>query len=158
MILAILLMAAAVVLIPFGLPGVWIIAGILMVGLLLGELVVWVPLVAVVVAAVAEGAEFFIVRSMNVRYGGSPRAFWAAIGGGVVGMMVGAPVLIVGSLVGGFIGSFAGAALVSYYELRDTGAAGRIAWGIVLARTAAVVVKVAAGLALLVLGGFMWGR
>ena len=151
-----ILLALALILIPFGLPGLWIMAALMVLGAVLGEVALWIALLSLALAAAAELAEWLIVRSMNLRYGGSPRAFWSAIAGGFVGLLVGAPLPIVGSLVGGFVGSFLGAALVSFYELQDVQAAGRVGWGVVLARTLSVGVKVAAGVVVLVLGGAAW--
>lgn len=150
------LMAASILLIPLGLPGLWILVALIGIGAWLGEIAAWVVVAAVALAAVAELAEWLIVRSMNVRYGGSPRAFWGAIVGGMVGVLIGAPIPIVGSVVAGFLGSFLGAAVVTYHELQDVGAARRVGWGVLLARTLSVGLKVAAAVVILVLGGTAW--
>ena len=150
------LMAASILLIPLGLPGLWIMVALIGLGAWLGEIGAWVVVAAIALAAVAELAEWLIVHSMNLRYGGSPRAFWGAIGGGILGVLVGAPIPIVGSVVAGFLGSFLGAALVTYLELRDIGAARRVGWGVLLARTLSVGLKVAAAVVILVVGGAAW--
>jgi uncharacterized protein YqgC (DUF456 family) len=150
------LMAVSVLLIPLGLPGLWVMAALVGVGALAGEVPVWVVVGSFLLATTAEVAEWLVVRSMNVRYGGSPRAFWAAIAGGLAGVLVGTPIPVVGSVVGGFLGSFLGAALVTYYELRDVASAGRVGWGVLLARTLSVGLKVAAAVVILVIGGTAW--
>ena len=150
------LMILAVLLIPLGLPGLWVLAVLVGIGAWIGEVSTWVVAVAFALAALAELAEWLIVRQMNLRYGGSPRAFWGAIGGGVIGVLVGAPIPVVGSIVAGFLGSFLGAAVVTYRELGDLDAARRVGWGVVVARTFAVGLKVAAAVVVLVLGGAAW--
>ena len=150
------LLALCILLIPIGLPGLWVMAALVGLGAWLGEVAGWILMATVALAALAELAEWLVVRSMNVRYGGSSRAFWGAIAGGLVGVIVGAPVPIVGSVIAGFLGSFVGAALVTYHELGDVAAARRVGWGVVLARTLAVGIKVAAAVVVLVLGGVAW--
>jgi uncharacterized protein YqgC (DUF456 family) len=150
------LMALSIVLIPLGLPGLWILAGLVVLGALLGEVSAWIAVACVLLAVAAELAEWLVVRSMNVRYGGSSRAFWGAIIGGMAGVLLGTPIPVVGSIIAGFLGSFLGAALVTYYEARDLDAARRVGWGVLLARTLSVGLKVAVAVVVLVLGGAAW--
>lgn len=149
-------MALSILLIPMGLPGLWLMVVLVGVGTWLGEVAMWVLLTAIGLTVVAELAEWLIVRRMNLEYGGSPRAFWGAIGGGLVGVIVGAPVPVVGSVVAGFLGSFLGAALVTYWEIRDVYGARRVGWGVLLARIFGVAVKIGVGVVILVLGGVGW--
>ena len=83
------LMALSILLIPLGLPGLWILVALVAVGAWLGEVSLWVVTVSVALAALAELAEWLIVRAYNIRHGGSPRAFWGAVIGGLVGVLVG---------------------------------------------------------------------
>ena len=53
-----------------------------------GKLDIWILIPVLLVAAIAEVVEFFIVKRLNARYGGSDRAFWGAIAGGVIGAVV----------------------------------------------------------------------
>lgn len=150
------LMAVSILLIPVGLPGLWILAVLVGVGTLAGEVPAWAAVVSVLLAVAAEVAEYLVVHRMNVRYGGSSRAFWAAIAGGFAGVVVGVPIPVIGSVIGGFVGSFLGAAFVTFYELRDVAKAGRVGWGVLLARTVSVGLKVAAAVVILVIGGTAW--
>lgn len=149
-------MVLSVLLIPLGLPGLWVLAALVGAGVWAGEVSIWVLVAAVVLAALTEAAEWFIVHGVNIRYGGSPRAFWGAIIGGFVGVLVGFPVPVVGSIVAGFLGSFLGAALVTYRELEDVAAARRVGWGVVVARTLSVGLKIAVAVVILVVGGAAW--
>lgn len=154
--LVVALMALSIVLIPLGLPGLWIIVALVVLGGVLGQVSAWIAVVCLLLAAAAELAEWLVVRSMNVRYGGSPRAFWGAIIGGMAGVLLGTPIPVVGSILAGFLGSFLGAALVTYFEARDLDAARRVGWGVLLARTLSVGLKVAIAVVILVLGGTAW--
>jgi uncharacterized protein len=133
-ILGILVMATALFLTPLGVPGLWIMVAVLALGAWLGDVSIMILGVCVTLAVAAEIAEFLIVQRLNVQYGGSRLAFWGAILGGVVGVILGMPVPVVGSIIAGFLGSFAGAALATLYETRrlDNAAAAKVAAGIVI--------------------------
>lgn len=153
---AVLLMFLSILVIPLGWPGLWIMVAIVGAGALAGEIGPGVVIAAIALAATAELLEFLIVRRMSLRYGGSNRAFWGAVIGGTVGVFLGFPVPIVGPVIAGILGSFIGAAAVSLHESRDLAAASRVGWGVVLARALAAFVKVAAAIAILVIGGTAW--
>src|ERR687898_1338507 len=119
-----LLIAASLVgllLIPFGLPGLWVILlGIIGYG--------WATdfrtmstaflVLAIGLAVLGEVLESWIGFRFAKRYGGSSRAGWGAVVGGLVGAIVGVPIPIIGSVIGGFVGAFAGAALFEYSGAR----------------------------------------
>ncbi|HEX7243156.1 MAG TPA: DUF456 domain-containing protein [Longimicrobiaceae bacterium] len=156
--LLVLAQLAGILLIPFGLPGIWLqlvslgayawFTGFATVG--------WVPLVAVLaLALVAEAVEFWVGGRFAERYGGGKRAAWGAILGGIAGALVGLPLPVIGSVIGSFLGSFAGAALFELAGRREGGMspALRSGWGAFLGRLAATAVKsgIAVGVAVLAL-------
>lgn len=151
-ILAIVIMAAALLLTPLGVPGLWIMSAVLAVAAWTGAVAWLIVVIALVLAAAAELVEFLILERMNVRYGGSRLAFWGAIAGGIAGVIVGMPVPVIGAIIAGFIGSFAGAAAATLYETRRMDTAARVGWGTLLGRMWAAAAKVGAGLIILVLG------
>lgn len=152
-VLGILVMAGALLLVPLGLPGTWIMLAVVALGALAGE-VGWTTVAALAgLLLLAEAAEFLLVRALSLRYGGSGAAFWGAVAGGLVGVAVGAPVPVVGSLLAGVVGTFLGATAVAWWETREARAAARVGWGAVLGRAAAAAVKTAAGIVVLVVGG-----
>ena len=153
-ILAVLLMVVALLLIPLGLPGLWIMVGVLAIGAVYKAVGLITIAAVVVIAGIAELLEFVFVKRLNERYGGSRKAFWGAIIGGIIGVFVGLPVPILGSVIAAFVGSFIGSAIVTLAETRDLRAAHRVGWGVVLGRALAAVVKVFAGMVILVIGGF----
>ena len=152
-VVAVVVMAAALLTVPVGLPGVWIMVVVLLVGMVAGWVSWPVWLLLAVMAGVAEVLEFLVLQRMGARYGGTRSAFWGAVGGGLLGIVVGAPIPVVGSLVAGMAGTFLGAGAVTLYWTRSAAAASRVGWGMLLARVLAVGLKVAVGIAVLVVGG-----
>lgn len=155
---------AGLVLVPLGLPGLWImVLGVLGYGWLTEFRSVGITTIAVVLglAFVGEGLEAWIGFRMARRYGGSRRAGWGALIGGVVGAVVGVPIPLVGSVIGALVGSFAGAVLFEYTHSRTGRTALGAGWGAVLGRAAAAAAKVGLGLVIGVIGLFAavrgWG-
>ena len=151
-ILGIAIMCVSLFLTPIGVPGNWIMIGVLAAGAMLGEVGAGVLVAALFIALAAEVVEFLIVKRLNLRYGGSNKAFWGAIGGGIIGVLIGIPVPVIGSVIAGFAGSFAGAGLVTYLETRTTDAALRVGWGVLIGRALSAAAKTGAGVVILVIG------
>ena len=144
------LMAGALLSVPLGLPGVWIMLLLLGAAVVFGGVswMVWVGLLGL--GVLAEGAEFYVLDKVGARYGASGKAFWAAVAGGIAGSLIGLPIPIVGPVVAGFLGTFVGAGLVSFLETRSVGDASRVGVGVVIARVCAVALKVGTGLIIIV--------
>jgi uncharacterized protein len=139
------------VLIPFGLPGLWVILlGILGYGWLTDFQTISVTFLVVVIALaiIGEVLETWIGFRFAKRYGGSSRAGWGALIGGLIGAIVGVPVPVIGSVIGGFVGAFIGAAAFEYSRARHAEGSVRAGWGAVLGRAAAAAVKIAIGVAM----------
>jgi uncharacterized protein len=155
-----LMVAASVVgllLIPFGLPGLWVIVlGILGYGWLTDFRTVSVGLILLVMglALIGEVVEAWLGFRMARRYGGSSRAGWGALIGGLAGAVIGVPVPFIGSVIGGFVGAFVGAALFEYTRARHSEGAVMAGWGAVLGRAAAAAVKMGLGVVIAVIGVF----
>ncbi len=140
-------------LIPFGLPGLWVIVlGIVAYGWLTDFRSVGAGIMALAIglAFLGELVEAWVGFRFARRYGGSRRAGWGAIVGGLVGAVVGVPVPVIGSVIGGFIGAFVGAALFEYTKARHTNSALGAGWGAVLGRVVAASIKVALGIVIAV--------
>ncbi|HUF13213.1 MAG TPA: DUF456 family protein [Longimicrobiales bacterium] len=151
--LGLAIMLAGLLVIPFGLPGLWLMIGVVAVGTFAGTVSWWLLVILVVLGVLAELLEFLAVKRFSDRHGGSTRAFWGAIAGGLAGAILLAPIAVVGPLIGGILGTFAGAALVTGWELRHMGSAMRVGMGAALGRAAAVAIKVGAAVIVLVIGG-----
>ncbi|HET6578303.1 MAG TPA: DUF456 family protein [Gemmatimonadales bacterium] len=153
---ALVLVAGSVVglvLIPFGLPGLWLmVLSVLAYGWLTDfhTVTAGIIVLVVVLALVGEVIEAWLGFRFARRYGGSRRAGWGALVGGLVGAVVGVPVPLIGSVIGGFVGAFAGAALFEYTRARQAGAAAGAGWGAVLGRAVAAAAKMALGIVIAV--------
>ena len=137
---------AGLLLIPLGLPGLWVIVlAIIGYGWLNDFQGMSGGFLAVVIglAILGEIVEARVGYSFARRYGGSSRAGWGALVGGLAGAVVGVPVPLIGSVVGGFVGAFVGAALFEYTRARQSDVAARAGWGAVLGRAVAAAVKMA---------------
>ncbi len=157
LLLLILAFLIGLTLIPFGLPGLWLMVVALLGYAALGrfEQVGWLTLGAVfLLATLGELIEAWLGFRLTRRYGASSRAGWGAMLGGLVGAVVGTPVPLIGNVIGAFVGAFVGAVLAERTQgrdVRDTLGAG---WGAVLGRAAGAAVKVTLGLAIAILGLF----
>lgn len=142
---------AGLLLIPLGLPGLWVIVlAIIGYGWLDDFQGMSGGFLAAVIglAIVGEIIEARVGYSFARRYGGSSRAGWGALVGGLVGAVVGVPVPLIGSVIGGFVGAFVGAALFEYTRDRKSDVAARAGWGAVLGRAVAAAAKMAIGVVL----------
>ena len=151
--LGILIMLAGLLIIPFGLPGLWLMIGVVAFGAWAGTVSWWLLAMLVLFGVFAEVLEFLAVKRFSDRHGGSNRAFWGAIAGGIGGAILGSPIPVIGPLVLGIVGTFAGAALVTWWEMRHFGSAMRVGTGAALGRAVAVGIKVGVAVVVLVVGG-----
>ena len=87
--IGILIMFLGWVSIPFGMPGLWIMIGVAAIGAIMKLVSLTTLLIVVLIAVVAELVEFLLVGKLTKRYGGSRKAFWGALVGGFVGILIG---------------------------------------------------------------------
>src|SRR5947207_5386405 len=102
------------VLVPLGVPGLWImVAGIVGYGWLTDFRSVGVATIgaALGLAFLGEIVEAWLGFRLARAYGGSRRAAWGALAGGLVGAATGVPRPVGGSVVGGGVGAFVGGGL-----------------------------------------------
>jgi hypothetical protein len=148
LLIAVLLLG--LVMIPFGMPGTWIIAGAALGYSILvpGSIGTFTIVMVAILAVIGEVIEFTLTAKYTKKYGGSRRASWGAIIGGMVGAFMGVPVPIIGSVIGAFIGAFVGAFVAEIS--RGTGGSGatRVATGALIGRALASAVKVGIGVAM----------
>jgi uncharacterized protein YqgC (DUF456 family) len=146
---------AGLLMIPLGLPGLWVmIGGLLVYGWLTDFRSMGIATIAIVLALalLGEVIESWLGFRFAKRYGGSSRSGWGALIGGIAGAIVGVPIPVVGSVIGAFLGSFAGAALFELSYSRRMGVAVGAGWGAVLGRAAAAAMKIGLGVVIGVLG------
>ena len=147
---------AGFLLIPFGLPGNWLIALCALPGPWIG--MGWTPFVLqLVLASLAELLEFTTAMKQARRSGASRAGGW----GGILGSIFGAffltaliPIPILGTLLGAAIGAFLGAFLVEIaYSQRTHPEGMRSGWGAFLGTLIGKFLKLGLGAAQLVLLG-----
>jgi uncharacterized protein len=148
-----------ILLIPLGLPGTWVMLGAAVAyAAMTHESIGWVSIVIVgVLAIIGEILEFMLAGRYARRYGGSKRAGWGAMVGGVVGAFAGTPLPIIGSMIGSFLGAFAGALLFELAGGVRARPAAKVATGALLGRVTAAALKVGIGfvMAVWILGAAM---
>jgi uncharacterized protein YqgC (DUF456 family) len=151
----VLLLIAAIVLglimIPFGMPGTLVLFAAALCYYLLvpgGGIGLLTVIGVGALMAIAEGIEWVLTSRFTKKYGGSRRAGWGAIIGGMFGAFMGVPIPIVGSIVGAFVGAFLGAFVFEWSREQNHGVATRVAWGALLGRVIAAAIKVGIGLAM----------
>ena len=148
-IILVAILLLALVMIPFGLPGTWIMAaGALGYSLLVPDSIsVFTTVVVALLALVGEIIEFTLTAKYTRKYGGSRRASWGAIIGGMVGAFMGVPIPIVGPVIGAFLGAFVGA-FAAELTLGNVGSATKVATGALIGRAVASAMKVGIGMAM----------
>jgi uncharacterized protein len=143
-----LIIIFSLLMIPFGLPGLWVMiaAGVGYNALVGGDPIGWMTLAGVVtIAFISEVLDITLVGRYTRRYGGSRRGAWGAMIGGIAGAIVGVPIPILGSLVGAFLGAFLGALVAERSTGASTADSQRAATGAFFGRVVASVVKVGVG-------------
>jgi uncharacterized protein YqgC (DUF456 family) len=157
MVILVLGLVTGLVLVPLGLPGLWVMVGALLAyGWLTDFRSLGIASIVIVLALALAGEliESWLGFRFATRYGGSSRSGWGALIGGIVGAIVGVPIPVIGSVIGAFLGSFVGAALFEYSASRQLGVATRAGWGSVVGRAAAAAVKIALGVVIAVIAAF----
>lgn len=145
----------ALLLIPLGLPGLWlqVVASAVVVSASADTPLTWSWVLGFAgIAAVAELFELLLGRWGARRFGGSNRAAWGALIGGIVGAVVGGiPIPVVGAVIASFIGTFLGA-IVGEMSAQRSVPGLRVGVGAVVGRAVGVAAKMAAGVLIAVLG------
>lgn len=144
----VVILLAAIVIIPLGLPGTWVIVGVaLLYDAVVGTARVGIDTIVtmIVLAAMAEVIDVMLTGGYTRRYGGSRRAGWGAVLGGIAGAVAGVPIPVLGSVIGAFAGAFIGALVAEASRGSGTRTAIRAATGAVMGRAAAAGVKVGIG-------------
>lgn len=153
-----LIMAVSIFVIPFNIPGTFIIVANALVYAIVTDFtnVTWGLLaVLLLIALVAEGIEFIIGAAAAGRYGGSRQAMFGAILGGILGAIWMTPLMpLIGTLIGAFVGAFIGAALFEYSVTRDWNRAMQVGFGAFLGTLGGKLTKIAAGVAMVVMVGW----
>ena len=154
-----LIMLAGVVVIPLGIPGQFIVAGAALIfSLSTGwhRLPWWSVLILFGLACLAEIIEGIAGFLGAKQAKGSIWSSFGALGGGIVGAIVGSGFLpLIGTLVGALVGTFGGAYLVEYYRTQSHEGSGQVAKGALIGRIVGSVSKVLISLVMIVIVTFL---
>jgi uncharacterized protein YqgC (DUF456 family) len=148
---ALLLLAVvilSILMIPFGMPGTWIIASaaaVYRITLPDGGVSYFTVGVLFAMAIVSAVIEMSLSARYAKKYGGSRRAGWGAIIGGFVGAIFGLPIPIVGSVIGAFFGAFVGAFVFEMTAGTAVAGSTKVATGAMIGRVVGAAMNVAIG-------------
>ncbi|MGD0088741.1 MAG: DUF456 domain-containing protein [Planctomycetota bacterium] len=139
MILFFLAQLAGVLMIPFGLPGMFlqVLAAVILILATGGARLGWAWAgVFLALASLGELVDFLSGQWGARRFGGSKKAAWGAVAGGFLGLLCGGliPIPLIGSVVASFIGTFGGAILGEMQAAKGAAPNLRVGCGAVLGR------------------------
>lgn len=153
-ILLVLFLLVSLIVIPFGLPGTFLIVlAAALYGLVTGFLdISWTTILFLLGGAiVAEGAEAAAGIVGAKKYGSGGLGIVASMGGGIVGAVLGVPFFFgLGAIPGALAGAFAAAVAVERISGRPTKEAFRAGWGAFVGRLAGTGLKGAMAVAMAV--------
>jgi uncharacterized protein YqgC (DUF456 family) len=154
-VLLVIFLVAALAVIPFGLPGTFLIVFSALLYALATEFaaITWATLALLLASALfAEGVEAAAGIMGAKRYGSGNMGILASLLGGIVGALFGAPFFLgLGAIPGALFGAFAGAVAAEAVRGRSLKEALRAGWGTFLGRVAGTAVKVAVAVAMVVI-------
>ena len=146
LVLFVLAMIVSIFVVPLGLPGTFImIALAIALNSFASAGIGWFAIgLSLALAVVAEVLEWTLSARFARKYGGSNRAGWGAIVGGLIGAFAGVPVPVIGSMIGAFAGAFLGALVAEFTQPQaDASSATRVATGALIGKAAATAMKLA---------------
>lgn len=148
-------LALSIIIIPFGLPGTFVIVGtVFLYGLITSFAVIKGSFVIVllIIAGLGELIEFFFGAASAKKFGGSKYSMWGAIIGSFIGAIWGSGVApIVGTLIGAFLGAFLGAAGAEFLVAKNLSKAIHVGVGAFLGTLGGKITKIIIGISMVAL-------
>ncbi|MFQ5601796.1 MAG: DUF456 family protein [bacterium] len=152
------IMIAGIIIIPFGIPGTFlIVANVFVFGWLTDFTEITGGFIGILltIAIAVEIIEFLLGAATAGKFGASRKGMFGAILGGFLGAIWATPLLpLIGTLIGAFVGAFAGAALLEYLGSSDLKKSLRAGFGAFLGAVGGKFTKIAAAVAMAVMVGF----
>ena len=147
-----------IIIIPFGLPGTFVIVidALIFAWLTNFQPITWKFLgILLGLSIVVELIEFFLGAAAAKRYGSSKWGMWGAIMGGFFGAFLATPFSpILGTIFGAFVGAFLGAFVFEYIRDSDVNKALRSGWGAFLGAVTGRFLKLIVAIAMVVMIAF----
>ncbi len=154
-IIFIIILVAALIAIPFGIPGTFVIflasliCGIITHFAQITQALIWLLLG---IALFGELMEYLAGILGAKKFGASRAGIIGAVAGGILGGIVGTGILpLIGSVVGLLIGAFSGAFLVELAIKKKPAQALRAGWGTFTGRIGGILAKVILGIVMIIL-------
>ena len=144
-----LVLVGGLIAIPLGLGGNFILLGAALLIAIVTKFQT-VTLVALIVMAVlvviGEIIESMLGSYMAYKFGATRYGMIGAFAGGILGALLGTPLLpVIGSIAGSFIGAAAGAVLLEYYHQRQIDSSLPAGWGALLGKLTSSMIKMCIG-------------
>lgn len=153
-----LIMLFSVIIIPFGVPGEFLIViAALVWSLVTGghAISLWVVAILLGIGIIAELIEASAGFLGASHAEGSIWSAFGAIAGGILGAIIGSFILpIIGSILGALLGTFAGAYLVEYYRTRTFATASSVARGALIGRILGSIAKIFCAVVMIIIVTF----
>jgi uncharacterized protein YqgC (DUF456 family) len=157
--LLLILSLAGIFITLLGLPGLWVMvaAALLYAWYTSFQYIgLWTLVILIVIATIAEVIEFMAGSAGAKKAGGSRRAAWGALIGGLLGaFLLTIPIPIIGTTIGLCFGVFVGALLGELTVRDDTAHSIRVGLAATKARIYAILIKLLFSIAMLALAGTM---
>lgn len=142
-----------------GLPGLWLmIGGTGVYGWVTGWQYVglWTIVTLVVLGIAAEVVEFLAGGAGAKKEGGSRRAWWGALLGGMIGaIFLTVPIPGIGTIIGACLGAFIGAVVMEFTKHGEPGLSWRVGIGAAKGKFWGIVSKLAFGIVILIVAMVM---
>jgi|GEM_PF-743942 len=150
-----IILFGALLVIPLGIPGTFLIAVIVLLEAILTDfatvgtgLLIWLFAIAVAL----EGVEYLITGISAQRYGASKIGVVGAILGALIGAIVGSSLVpVIGTLIGTLVGAYVGAVGVELFRTGSTETALRAGFGAFVGNAGGKLAKVVGGVFMIVL-------
>jgi len=147
-----------IIIIPFGLPGTFVIVvdALIFAWLTNFQPITWEFLgILLGLSIIVELIEFFLSAAAAKKYGSSKWGMWGAIIGGFFGAFLATPFApILGTIFGAFIGAFLGAFVFEYIRDSDVNRALKSGWGAFLGALTGRFLKLIVAIAMIVMIAF----
>lgn len=155
LLLYIIILLGALIIVPLGFPGTWLMVIAAFVFSLLGDFQpgksdFWVLCFVVLMAATGEVIEYMVGIMGSKKFQVTGGAIACSIVGGLIGAFVGIPVAVIGSLLGLLVGTFLGAWLYEMILNRDIKKSIQMACAVFFSRVMALFVKTTIAFAMVV--------
>ena len=149
------ILVGSIFLIPFNLPGTFIIVFTTLGYQLIDKVpgVQWaVILILLVIAVGLELFEYFVTVWSSKKYGGSNYGTAGAVAGSILGAIFGTSILpLIGSILGAFLGGFLGAYVLEYFQNRDRDRAFSVGKGAFIGIVSGKTGKIVGAIAMLII-------